>query len=208
MYPFPFLGHLLDMRRNPLAFMADAAAQGDVVPLYLPRLSYLSNSPAAVKHVLVDNHENYRKGPMSRRLKVYLGDGLLTSEGQWWRYQRRLLQPMLQTAYLEHVIPAIQKSARDMIIRWRTYCENATPFNIYSELIRITTSIIGKVVLGIDLLDVADRLSAASQCRIRKCSTPRDVVTSATSLYTNEKQPEATSNHDLQRYNSHADSTT
>jgi cytochrome P450 len=68
---------------------------------------------------------------------------------------------MLQSAYSERASPTIQKAVEDMLSRWRPFSETAQPFDLYAELIRTTTTIIGKVVLDIDLLDLTDRLSTA-----------------------------------------------
>jgi len=73
----------------------DAARRfGDVVYLKIgPRRGYLITNPADIRHVLQDNARNYHKSPLYQKLKMFLGDGLLTSEDEFWLRQRRIAQP-------------------------------------------------------------------------------------------------------------------
>ena len=56
----------------------------------------------AAKHVLITNQDNYRKGLEYELLRIVLGEGLLTSEGETWRKQRRLVQPLFAKRYLKN----------------------------------------------------------------------------------------------------------
>jgi len=151
------IGHLGSFKKNPVAFLSEAALGGEIVPLYLPKLVYLLNSERAIRHVLVDNHANYRKGTVSRRLKVFLGEGLLTTEGNYWKYQRRLIQPVFVGARLDDLLGIICKTVHDFLPRLEQQGLNGG-IEITSELTRLTTSIIGKIVLGVDLMREADHI--------------------------------------------------
>src|SRR5687767_15194378 len=91
----PILGMLPAVRRNPTAVFMDAARRfGDVVFLKIgPRRGYLITNPADVRHVLQDNARNYHKSPLYDKLRASLGNGLLTSEDDFWLRQRRIAQP-------------------------------------------------------------------------------------------------------------------
>jgi len=80
---------------KPLEFFLESHGQyGDVVRFkFGPFRYYLVNDPNVVKHVLVDNPKAYTKSRNYMGLKVVLGEGLLTSEGDFWRRQRKLAQP-------------------------------------------------------------------------------------------------------------------
>jgi len=153
------LGHLPDLKRRPIEFLLDASREGGVVPLYLPRLAYLVNTPASVKRILGENHANYRKGAISRRLKVFLGEGLLTSEGEWWRYQRRLLQPLFHRDCLENMVPIIRESTDRCLTECIGAAKAGEAIDIRAVMTRATTLIIGRVVLGVDLLAETDALA-------------------------------------------------
>lgn len=92
---WPLLGVLPQFRRNPLRCFLDLGQQyGEIVRLPLgPMSAVILNHPAHVKHVLQDNHRNYRKSRLIDVVRPLLGEGLLTSDGEVWAKQRRTLQP-------------------------------------------------------------------------------------------------------------------
>src|SRR5436309_13510145 len=63
---------------------------------------YLINDPELIKDVLVQNHRRFKKGRGLERAKILLGEGLLTSEGEVHRRQRRIVQPVFQHSYLRN----------------------------------------------------------------------------------------------------------
>src|SRR2546423_15315434 len=92
-----FVGHLPQFGRNPLRFMERCARDfGDFVPLhFFGRQVLFVTDTAAMEQVLVTQSRSFRKTlgyrtPFMRRL---FGQGLLTSEGEFWTRQRRLSQP-------------------------------------------------------------------------------------------------------------------
>src|SRR6185437_12378450 len=72
------------------------ARLGDIYRVYAPgrkSYTYVINHPDDVKRVLVANHRNYTKGIGLDRVKILLGMGLMTSEGELWKRQRYMMQP-------------------------------------------------------------------------------------------------------------------
>src|SRR5215813_8205049 len=73
------------------------ARLGDTYRVFAPgrkSYTYVIHHPDDVKRVLVSNHRNYTKGPGLDRVKILLGKGLMTSEGELWKRQRYMMQPM------------------------------------------------------------------------------------------------------------------
>ncbi|HEY6124223.1 MAG TPA: cytochrome P450, partial [Steroidobacteraceae bacterium] len=73
-----------------------AAIHGDIFRFYSPSQRadlWLINHPDDVKRVLVSNHKNYTKGLGLDRVKILLGHGIMTSEGDLWKRQRYMMQP-------------------------------------------------------------------------------------------------------------------
>src|ERR671937_398082 len=89
---------LVVMSRDRLGMMTAAAARyGDASRLPVGHKAlYFFNHPEYVKHVLADNAANYHKGIGLVHARRALGDGLLTSEGDLWKSQRRTIQPTFQ----------------------------------------------------------------------------------------------------------------
>ena len=83
------------MRTNGITVYAAAAYEEEVLQRsFFGLTSFLLNAPEAIRHVLVDKHENYgRLNATIRVLSPLVGAGLLLSEGRDWRYQRRTLAP-------------------------------------------------------------------------------------------------------------------
>ena len=95
----------------------EKAYQEDVlVRRFLGRSHMLLNAPDAIHHVLVDNHANYRRSPASIRiLRPVMGNGLLLSDGEDWRLQRRTIAPALAPRTLPVLARHIVTSTREAI---------------------------------------------------------------------------------------------
>src|SRR5262245_41514178 len=83
----PFFGSAVPAWRDPPRFFLESRARyGDVVRFkFGPFVYYLVSDPEAIKHVLIDNSKGYTKSRNYVGLRFALGDGLLTSEGEYWR---------------------------------------------------------------------------------------------------------------------------
>src|SRR5918996_3518131 len=117
----PILGMLPAVRRNPTAvFMSAARTFGDVAYLKIgPRRGYLITNPADVRHVLQDNARNYHKSPLYDKLRLSLGNGLLTSEDEFWLRQRRIAQPAFHRHRIAALAGVMAESARDAASHWQ-----------------------------------------------------------------------------------------
>src|SRR5215475_2743036 len=109
------------MRRKPLTeYQALRGQFGDVVRLATPpHPVYLISHPDAVQHVLRDNARNYRKGVLFKPIAALQGQGLLTSEGELWVRQRRLVQPALHRRQLATFAEVMVDEARAVVQEWR-----------------------------------------------------------------------------------------
>ena len=88
----PLLGSLPEVRRDPIRlFLESFQRYGEVVRFHFgPMIAHLISSPAGANHVLAENNKNYGKQTRGyRNLRYVLGNGLLTSEGEAWKRQRR-----------------------------------------------------------------------------------------------------------------------
>jgi cytochrome P450 len=147
----PLLGNLWQVQRDRLSLMASALARhGDAVRLRMgPKTLYLFNHPDHAKYVLSENHANYRKGLGLVHARRALGDGLLTSEGELWRRQRRAVQPAFQRERVAAAGPVIAEEAERMLARWRA--RPGTTVDLVSELTQLTLGVLGRSLLNVDL---------------------------------------------------------
>ncbi|MFI6422837.1 cytochrome P450 [Streptomyces sp. NPDC050842] len=136
--------------------MTAAAGYGDAVRLPLgPKTLYFFNHPDYAKHVLVDNAANYHKGIGLAQARRALGDGLLTSEGELWRRQRKVIQPAFQHRRIAAQAGAVAEEAAALVKRLRTF-EGRGPVNLTRELTGLTLGVLGRTLLDTGLEDSDD----------------------------------------------------
>ena len=143
------LAGLLAYRRGALPFFQNLAAQyGDISYFKLgPQQAFFINHPDYIKDVLVTNHQNFIKGLALQRSKRLLGEGLLTSEGDFHRRQRRLAQPAFHRARIASYAGVMTDYADRMSGRWR----DGETLDIAEEMMRLTLAIVGKTLFDADV---------------------------------------------------------
>lgn len=154
----PFVGHLVDFRRNPLSFLERLAKLGDVVGFKLgPQRIYLLNHPDYIRDVLVTNNRNFVKSRGLEAAKKFLGESLLTSEGEFHRRQRRLAQPAFHRQRINAYADVMTGYAVQTRERWR----NGDTLDIAQEMMRLTLAIVGKTLFDADVEAEASEIGAA-----------------------------------------------
>jgi cytochrome P450 len=155
---FPLSG-LLAYRRGPLPFFQNLAAQyGDISYFRLgPQEAFFVNHPDHVKDVLVTNHQNFHKGLALQRAKRLLGEGLLTSEGEFHRRQRRLAQPAFHRARIASYAGVMTDYASETRARWR----DGDTLDMSEEMMRLTLGIVGKTLFDADVVSDAREVGEA-----------------------------------------------
>lgn len=143
---------LAKMARDRLSVMRSAAAEyGDAVRLPLgPKTLFYFNHPDHAKRVLTDNAANYHKGIGLVHARRALGDGLLTSEGELWRSQRRTIQPVFQAKRIARQTPAIAEEAAALVARLRER-EGGEPVDMREEMTGLALGVLGRTLLDSDL---------------------------------------------------------
>jgi cytochrome P450 len=141
------------MRRDPLGFVAALARDyGDVVRLAMGPVSvYLVHHPDGVKHVLQDNNQNYVKGPVIGRVKVLIGEGLFTSEGAFWRRQRRLAQPAFHRERIAGFAGTMVHRTAERLAGWDAAVRRGEPIDVAAEMNALALTIVGETLFGRDL---------------------------------------------------------
>jgi cytochrome P450 len=149
----PILGMLPAIRRDPVGvFMRGALRFGDVVYYKIgPRRGYLLTNPDDVRHVLQDNARNYHKSPLYDKLRLFLGNGLLTSEDDLWLRQRRIAQPAFHRQRVTALAGVMAEAARDAAAGWQTFASAGRPVDVDEEMMRLTRTVVVRALLGADL---------------------------------------------------------
>jgi cytochrome P450 len=154
----PFLGSLLDVKRDRLGFLARLTSEfGDFVQFRMGKNAlYLVNDPDGIRHVLQDNHQNYRKGVGLTQAKRWLGEGLVTSEGEVWSRQHHLIQPAFQRHRLTEFGPVVTNATSTMLKLWSGYAARGQRINVGSQMMQLTLGIITRILFGTDINNAGD----------------------------------------------------
>src|SRR5918997_3385516 len=154
------VGNLLDYARDPLGFMARCSRDyGDVVRLRMAGLPlYLLSHPDHAEYVLVKHNRNFVKSRYFRRELSFLGQGLLTGEGELWRRQRRLAQPAFHRRHVGAYGQVMVSHAERMLATWR----DGEVRDVHQEMRRLTLGIVAEVLFGVKK-DKADEVGEILQ---------------------------------------------
>jgi cytochrome P450 len=165
-----FLGHVPQMARDPLTFFTEAVRQhGDVIRLAIGgSYSYLVAHPDQIKQILQDEYQHYGKDPRVNKLRILLGDGLFTSEGQTWLSQRRLMQPAFHRQHLAALAGCMVESTAVTVDRWQNTATQQTPLDVVHEMMLLTQRIAVSTLFGVDISDRSERVVLAVEQVMRE----------------------------------------
>ncbi|HKB66091.1 MAG TPA: cytochrome P450 [Pyrinomonadaceae bacterium] len=155
---FPLSG-LLSYRKGPLPFFQNLAAQfGDLSYFRLgPQEAFFLNHPDYIKDVLVTNHSSFHKGLALQRAKRLLGEGLLTSEDEVHRRQRRLAQPAFHRSRIASYAAVMTAYGLQTSARWR----DGDALDMSAEMMQLTLGIVGKTLFDADVVSDAQEVGEA-----------------------------------------------
>src|ERR1700686_5029207 len=150
-------GRLRAMRRSPISTWGQRAYEEDIVrSRFFRRSSFILNTPDAIRHVLVDNYENYTRTPAGIRvLRPMLGEGLLISEGRAWKHQRRTLAPAFTPRAVTPLVPHMIAVTDETIAKLQAAC--GEPVDLRQTMQRMTLEIAGRTMFSFGM----DRHGAA-----------------------------------------------
>ena len=95
---------------------------GDTYRVYSPLRSawtWVIHDADDVRRVLVTNHRNYTKGVGIDRVRLLLGNGIMTSEGAVWRRQRRMMQPAFHRRVIERFAQIVRRENESLVAEWQ-----------------------------------------------------------------------------------------
>lgn len=166
-------GNLTDFGRDPLGFLDRCAQEyGDYVPLrFLNKRAIIINDPRAIEEVLVTQNRNFTKtsGFRTPFMDRLFGNGLLTSEGATWARQRRMAQPAFHRGQMAAYASSIVGFAERLIHGWQP--GETRP--IHSDLTKLTTQVVVKVLFDCDVPPEIEEMEQASLKMMERFSSPR-----------------------------------
>ena len=141
-------GRIKTMRTNVIGTWGQRAYEEDIIKgSFFGSGSYILNTPDAIRHVLVDNYENYTRTPPGIRvLRPILGEGLLTAEGRAWKHQRRTLAPAFTPRAVTTLIPHMIAATDETIAKLAANA--AEPVDLREVMQRMTLEIAGRTMFS------------------------------------------------------------
>ncbi len=137
------------LNNNPLEYFTQIAREfGDIAGLRILNFKTIFiNHPGLIEEVLVTNARKYSKGRVLRANRHVFGEGLLTSEGDFWLRQRRLAQPAFHRARIVSYAATMVEYAQRLVSGWRDGEER----DAHQEMLRLTLQIVGKTLFDADV---------------------------------------------------------
>jgi cytochrome P450 len=158
----PVLGNILAIMKVGMpAFLRQVHQQyGEVVRMQVGgRTMILLGHPDHVRHVLFDNRSNYWKGPTYDNFRLLAGNGLVSSEGDFWKRQRRLAAPAFHADAIASLVTLMTGATVAMLDQWDDRLQSGQPehdqtpdqIDLHEEMTKLTLRIVGESLFGQDL---------------------------------------------------------
>jgi len=182
--PFPtekhwLLGSAYLLKEHPMkAITAFQAKYGDIFSLSLPFAKIIvAAKPEYAKYVLLENNKNYRKSLAYEMLAVLLGNGLLTSEGEFWKKQRKLIQPAFHKQKLAALTAMMVARTEETVERFKTYSQKSEYVDMLPEMTELTLDIISKSIFSSGIsrqkaMEVGTHITRLNEYAVDKLNNP------------------------------------
>jgi cytochrome P450 len=155
----PIFGNLLEFARDRLSLLKRMADQGDVVGMRFGRIpAILFNRPEDIQSILVEQADDFDKGDLIHHVfRPLIGDSIFSSEGDFHRQQRELMDPSFQPHTISNYVESAGFYGEQL---QQTWAEGAI-IDIHQQMASLSMSIFGKVLFDADVLSESDELGAA-----------------------------------------------
>lgn len=154
------LGNMLQLRSERIRFFVNQQkTMGDMYRIKVPtRKVVVLTDPEWIKYVLVDNNKNYTKSFAYDSIKLFLGNGLLTSEGEFWKRQRRLAQPAFHKEKLALMFQNMVEQTNKCIQSLEKLCDTNELVDLSKELYKLTLDIVNSTLFYNEVDNTTNRI--------------------------------------------------
>lgn len=168
----PLVGSMLHYARGPLRFLESVSRQGPIVEMdFIRYRAWLVNDPALIEQVFVRSAGLMQKDVFLRALKSLLGEGLLSSEGDFWKRQRRLIQPAFHRERIAGYGAVMVEHTAKMLDSWR----DGETFELHHAMMSLTADIVTTALFGADAGDTHD-LAACIDAVVSRFADPKFIL--------------------------------
>jgi enediyne biosynthesis protein E7 len=131
------------------------ALHGDAFRIFSPALErhiWVLSNPDHVRHILVDRSANFTKGIGIDRVAILLGNGLMTSDGETWRTQRRMVQPSFHRNIIATWMPHLHAANAALARKWTSAAAAGAAVNVTQDMSEVTLEVVLRALFGDDLV--------------------------------------------------------
>jgi enediyne biosynthesis protein E7 len=133
-----------------------ASVYGDTV--------YVISAPAYAEHVLLDNWQNYiRKGHAVKRIALSLGNGLISSNGEFWVNQRRMIQPAFNHSSIRAMSNVFRKPNAPLLEKWKRAAQRGASVNVTRDVSRMVLEVTLTALFGDDYEEMAPHFAIVAE---------------------------------------------
>ncbi|MGA9310246.1 MAG: cytochrome P450 [Pseudonocardiaceae bacterium] len=144
----PLLGHTMSLLGGPFRFLSTLRAHGEVVRIYLGALPiYVVTSPELAWQVLATDADRFDKGMIFDKVRPLFGNGLLNSDGDFNRRQRRLMQPAFHRRRIAGYVHTMATAASELVESWRP----GEVVAVDEQMDSLTLSIVGRTLFSTEM---------------------------------------------------------
>jgi cytochrome P450 len=124
---------------------------------------YVTREPEHAEHVLRVNWQNYTKGQTIKRVALLLGNGLMTSEGEFWKSQRRMIQPAFHRTAIEALCTTIKDANVALLKKWEEAARRGDTVNVTRDVSSMVLEVVLRSIFGVDYPQVAQHFKILSE---------------------------------------------
>ncbi len=156
---YPFIGNLLEFRKDRLNLLRRMAHVGDVCGMHFgPFPGILFNKPEHIHSILVEHAYDFDKGlAVHNTFRPVIGDGIFSSEGDFHRRQRKLMSPPFQPRHIASYAEIMGHYGEQIQQTW----SDGSIIDVNRQMTNLTMSVIGKALFDADVFTETDELGSA-----------------------------------------------
>ncbi len=137
------------MAKDPVAFLNKHQKEtGGLYRVDAPIKFVIASDQEAIRHILQKNWKFYEKGAAYDGFKLLLGDGILVSNGEKWKRNRKIIQPSFKREQIQIFAKSMNKSSEKWAEIWREKCKNGEMIEPKSNMVELAPEVLGLFILG------------------------------------------------------------
>lgn len=160
-------------QQHPLIFLREVLHKHpDIACLLLPEPVVLVIHPTYVQRVLQESLYTYHKAENSARGQRIFGNGLITSNGDYWKQQRKMMQPAFHRRHAGQWDAVMVSALQALLTRWELLAQRGQPVDIAAEMQRLTLGILASALFGSDISQESEQIGQAMNTLLRVVRQP------------------------------------